>query len=67
METIIDYKVLMVWTSVDVQDIDKILKRLEEKVKKYIYEGYQPFGGIAITTKAYNSVLYLSQAVVKYE
>ena len=74
MEKIIDYKVLMAWTQVrpeDImengKDIAEMRKRLENNVQQYINEGYQPFGGIAITSKAPDCMLYLAQAVVKYE
>lgn len=74
MRNIIDYKVLMAGTQVrpeDVmengKDIAEMRKRLENKVQQYINEGYQPFGGIAITSKAPDCMLYLAQAVVKYE
>ena len=74
MRNIIDYKVLMAWTQVrpeDImengKDIAEMRKRLENKLQQYINEGYQPFGGIAITSKAPDCMLYLAQAVVKYE
>lgn len=74
MEKIIDYKVLMTGTQVrpedfleNGKDIAEMRESLRKQVIKYINEGYQPFGGISITSKAPDCMLYLAQAVVKYE
>lgn len=41
------------------------LKSLEKRVKEYIKDGWQPFGGHVIGYR--NDGLFYSQAVVKYE
>lgn len=74
MKRIIEYKTLVDYTFMmpeDLKDYNKNLaeamQRLEKQIEQAINEGYQPLGGIAITSKAPECALYLAQAVVKYE
>lgn len=74
MRNIIDYKVLTAGIQLRADDIERngediayMCEKLRDKVIKHINEGYQPFGGIATTMRVDDSMLYLVQAVVKYE
>lgn len=49
---------------VDYMTIDAAPEDLTSAVAKYIQEGWQPFGGVSVTT--YDMHLHCVQALVKY-